>query len=124
MTYRYSPSTVFATALALAAALLAVTGWLLWPYLPTAAWAWRRTDRRSPLERALAAVEEARGRPIDERKALELLAVELRNTGAPKLAWEATELAWSEETPREDRTLALAGEIRREVGARTNGHRA
>jgi hypothetical protein len=124
VTYRYSPTTVFATALALAAALVVAAGWLLWPYLPTTAWVRRRHDRRSPLERALAAVEEARGRPVDERKALELLAVELRNTGAGKLAWEATELAWSAETPREERTAALAGEIRREVAGRSNGHRA
>jgi hypothetical protein len=77
----------------------------------------------SELERALAAVERARGRTNDERKALELLAVALRRSGEEGLAWDATELAWSESVPAPERTTALTDDIRRELTGRTNGRR-
>ena len=80
---------------------------------------------RSGLERAVEAVERARGGAAeDERKALELLAAELRKTGSGSLAWTASELAWSSSEPTSDRTVALTDSVRRELAGRTNGHRA
>jgi hypothetical protein len=122
VSYRIGPGIVFWGALAAALGLLLGTAALLRPFLPAGVWG-RRRDL-SKLERALAAVERARGRPVEERKALEALAAELRETGERRLAWAATELAWSAGTPAPEQTGALTESIRREVAGRTNGHRA
>jgi hypothetical protein len=121
--YRISPTTLFWGSLAVALALVLGAAMLLHPYLPTPAWL-RRPPQLSKLERALLEVERARGRPVEERKALELLAAELRSSGERKLAWTATKLAWSPEAPEPDRTGELTETIRRELAGRTNGHRA
>ena len=125
VSYALSPSTVFWSALGLALLLVAAAGVALRPYLPGVAWVRRRVRPLSRLERAVEAVEGARGGPTaEERKALELLAAELRKSGSGKLAWTATELAWSPSDPERDRTVALTEEVRRELAGRVNGHRA
>jgi hypothetical protein len=121
VTYRFAPSTVFWTTFAVALALVAAAALLLRPFLPSLG---RRVGERSSLERALEAVERSRGRTMEERKALELLAAELRRSGEDRLAWDATELAWSESLPALERTTALTDGIRRELAGRTNGHRS
>lgn len=123
VSYRISPTTLFWASFALAFALVLAAALLLQPYLPGAAWL-RRPRQLSKLERALLAVERARGRPVEERKALELLAVELRSSGRGRLAWAATKLAWSPEEPEPHRTGELTETIRRELAGRANGHRA
>lgn len=123
VSYRIDPSVLFWGALAGALVLMLAAAVCLRPWLPAGAWL-RRSPPLSALERALAAVEHAHGKPAEERKALELLAVELRSSGEPRLAWAATELAWSEASPEPERTAVLANDVRREVAGRTNGHRA
>jgi hypothetical protein len=124
VSYALSPGTVFWAALACAFALVLGAGLLLRPYLPGFGWLPRRERALSRLERALDAVESARGgETAEERKALELLAAELRKSGSGRLAWTATELAWSPSQPPEDQTVALTDSVRRELAGRTNGHR-
>jgi hypothetical protein len=121
--YRISPQTLFWTATALALALIASAFLLARPWLP----GFSRRRRHTPLsrlERALAAVERARGQPEEERKALELLADELRVSGRRRLAWTATELAWSRGAPPREQTTALAASVRRELDGRRNGQPA
>ena len=90
-------------------------GLLLHPYLPGFGWLPRRRRESSRLERALAAVERARGgETAEERKALELLADELRKSGSGGLAWTATELAWSPSEPPPDQTVALTETLLRQ----------
>jgi hypothetical protein len=122
VSYSIGPGSLFWGALGLALALVLTAALLLRPYLPSA-WL-RRAPEPSKLERALLEVERARGRPVDERKALELLAAELRRSGERGLAWTATELAWSQDVPPPDRTGELTETIRRELAGRTNGHRS
>jgi hypothetical protein len=121
--YRIAPSALFWLSVAGALVLILAAALCLRPWLPAAAWL-RRAPELSKLERALAAVERATGEPVEERKALELLAAELRSSGEQHLAWAATELAWSPALPEPERTAALADDIRREVAGRTNGHGA
>jgi hypothetical protein len=124
VSYRIAPSTLFWLALAGALMLVLAAAVLLAPYLPAIAW-FRRRVHLSQLERALEAVERARGGDTaDERKALELLAAELRRTGSGGLAWTATELAWSPSQPAAERTAALTERVRHELAGRTNGHRS
>jgi hypothetical protein len=123
MSYRISPSTVFWLALVFALALVGAAAVLVRPWLPSLRFG--GAPPRSRLERALDAVECARGgEPTDERKALELLAAELRRSGRRGLAWTASELAWSSSAPEAERTEALTTDVRRELAERTNGHRA
>jgi hypothetical protein len=68
-------------------------------------------------------VERARGEPEERRKALELLAEELRSSGRGGLAGAAKELAWARPVPGGDRTAELTAEVRRDLERRTNGHR-
>ena len=122
--FRFSPATVFWTALVVALLSVLVAARLLRPWLPELGLL-RRAPEPTRLERALAAVERARGGiSAEERKALELLAAELRHTGRGELAWAATELAWSTSSPAPDQTGALTAEVRRDLERRTNGHRA
>jgi hypothetical protein len=123
VSYRVGPTTLFWASLALALTLVLAAALLLRPYLPTPAWL-RRPRHLSKLERALLEVERARGRPVEERKALELLAAELRSHGERSLAWSATKLAWSPEVPEPERTGELTETIRRELAGRANGHRS
>lgn len=122
VSYRISPRVLLSVSIALAAALLGAAFLLARPWLPAVAFGRRREP--SSLDRALAAVERARGQTDQERKALELLAVELRSSGEEGLAWAASELAWSSDTPEPGRTDALAATVRETVAGRTNGHRA
>jgi hypothetical protein len=123
VSYRVDPSVLFWGAVAGALTLVLVAALFVRPWLPAAGWL-RGAPQLSKLERALVAVERARGKPIEERKALELLAAELRSSGEQSLAWAATELAWSPVAPEPERTDALTGDIRRELVGRMNGHRA
>jgi len=125
VTYATSPDTVFWTSLAVALLLVAAAALLLRPFLPGFDWLPRRQSALTRLERAVVAVERARGGDAaEERKALELLADELRKTGSGGLAWTATELAWSPSNPPAEKTGALTESVRRELAGRTNGHRA
>jgi hypothetical protein len=120
-TYRVSPTTVFWVGIAGALLLVAASGLLLRPYLPNLR---HRRGGPSPLERALVAVEQTRetGDLAAERKALELLAAELRRSGEGDLAWTASELAWSEPVPEPDLIGALTVDVRGTIEARRNGH--
>ena len=77
----------------------------------------------SPLERALALVEDAGAeeRSSDRRKALELLAGELRSGGDAGLAQAARELAWSERGPQAEDTRTLVRNVRNVMEAGSNG---
>jgi len=70
------------------------------------------------------AVEQSRagGDLAAERRALELLAAELRRSGEGDLAWTASELAWSEPVPEPELTGALTTDVRDAIAARRNGH--
>jgi hypothetical protein len=120
-TYRVRPQTIFWTGIAGALLLLAASGLLLQPYLPRLG---RRRVGPSPLERAVTAVERTRagGDLAAERKALELLAAELRRSGEGRLAWAASELAWSEPVPEPELTGALTFDVREAIATRRNGH--
>jgi hypothetical protein len=120
-TYRIRPDTIFWAGIAGALLLLAATGLLLRPYLPSLR---HRRAGPSPLERAVVAVERTRAGPdlVAERKALELLAAELRRSGEGDLAWTASELAWSKPVPEPHLTGALAIDVREAIAARRNGH--
>jgi hypothetical protein len=125
VSYSIAPGTLFWSSLVLAFALVLAAALLLRPYLPGLAWLPRRQRALSRLERAVEAVERARGgETAEERKALELLAAELRRSGSGRLAWTATELAWSPSQPPVEKTGALTENVRRELAGRTNGHRA
>jgi hypothetical protein len=121
--YRVSPTATFWGLLVVAlACVLAATAFLR-PWLPELGFLRKRTPP-TRLEQALEAVDRARGgRPTEERKALELLAAELRRSGRGRLAWAATELAWSPSAPEPARTGALTADVRRTLEGRTNGHR-
>jgi len=124
VTYAIGPGTLFWSSLAVALLLVLAAAFLLRPLLPGFEWLPRRRQL-TRLERALVAVESARGgEAAEERKALELLAAELRKSGSGGLAWTATELAWSPTDPPSDKTGALTESVRRELAGRTNGHRA
>jgi hypothetical protein len=125
VTYSISPGAVFWSSVAVALLLVTAAALLLRPFLPGFDWVPRRRRPLTRLERAVAAVERARGGDsAEERKALELLAAELRKTGSGGLAWTATELAWSPSDPPVEKTGALTESVRRELAGRTNGHRA
>jgi hypothetical protein len=120
-TYRIRPQTIFWVGIAGALLLVAAAGVLLQPYLPRLG---RRRLGPSPLERAVTAVEQSRagGDLAAERRALELLAAELRRSGEGDLAWTASELAWSEPVPEPELTGALTTDVRDAIAARRNGH--
>lgn len=127
-TYRISPGGLSAGLLVAAGLLLlggAAVGYRL---LPESARAFGRARPPAlpPLERALALLDRARreGREHEERKALDLLARELRRRGARELAGTARELAWSRTSPPERATDELADEVRVMLNGRRNGRRA
>jgi hypothetical protein len=118
-TYRVSPRLVEVVALALAVIFGAGALVLILRQLPLARFAERLglkpVDRRGPLERALARVQETATseRPDEGRRALERLARELRRARSPELAGAASQLAWSREFPADGRLTALAGRVER-----------
>ena len=120
--YRITPTKLFWLSLFFAAALVLAAFVLVRPWLPDLRFG-RRTPPLSRLERALLTVEQARSEPDERRKALELLAEELRTSGRGGLAGEAKELAWAQHGPEGDRTSALTAQVRRELERRSNGHR-
>lgn len=121
VSYSVRPTVLLWVAISGALALLGAAFFLARPWLPAIAFG--RRAEPSKLDRALAAVERARGQSVEERKALELLAAELRSSGEVGLAWAASELAWSPGRPAPERTDALAASVRETVAGRTNGHR-
>jgi hypothetical protein len=119
---RISPTALMWLSLVLAAALVAAAFGFARPWLPAFSFR-RRHPPLSRLERALVTVERSPGDSEERRKALELLAEELRSSGRGTLAWTATELAWSASLPESERTAALTAKVRRELERRSNGHR-
>lgn len=122
--YGVHPGRAFWLLVAGAALLVAAAALFLRPYLPRPAFLFGRGSRElAPLEQALAVVEAARTRgPAEERRALELLAEELRRSGEAELAWTASSLAWAAESPDGEPTAALAVDVRRVIDERSNGH--
>jgi hypothetical protein len=84
---------------------------------------WRRRREPIGLERALLLLRRAQARESAEerRKALELLAFELRRSGEGDLAGSATTLAWSEPPPASDDAEGLAAAVRRRLNEEANG---
>jgi len=70
--------------------------------------------RLTPLEQALALLEEAAGEngAAERRRSLELVAEALEEWGDPDLARWARVLAWSESAPEADETADLAARVR------------
>jgi len=114
VTYRVDPGTLQALLTALSAALVVLAAGL-------AALAFRRRPQAvaetlpelAPLERALLLVRAstANGFPEERRKALGLLARELRDSGRGDLARTAVRLAWSAETPSPDAAGSFASQV-------------
>jgi len=79
--------------------------------------------RVSPLEHALGELDFALadGEVDRQRKALELLARELGQSGEPELAREARQLAWGEGSLGRDDARALAQTVRVSLNGETGG---
>jgi len=77
--------------------------------------------RRAPLKHALGELDHALadGQVDQQRRALELLASELGESGEDGLAGEARELAWSRGSLARDKVLAFARAVRRSVDGGT-----
>jgi hypothetical protein len=122
-TYRVSPRLVQLVALVLAVLFAAAALILILRLLPLARIAERlglkTVDRRSPLQRALAQVQETADRPDEGRRALERLAHELRVARRLELASRASQLAWSREFPADGRLTALSGDVERLITEET-----
>jgi hypothetical protein len=120
VSYRVRPGLAAVLLIAAAAVLLAAVALV-------ALRAVRRRRRGKPpltaLERALLVLEgpESGRGSAAERKALELVAAELRGRGEATLAGEARELAWSETAPSAEAEQALAGRVRDLIEERVNG---
>jgi hypothetical protein len=100
--------------------LLTAAGWLAWRFAP------RPSRERAPLsriERALVTLDDAhtKGAIADRRKALELLASELRYCGEETLASPAELLAWSEQPPGTPAANALSDRVRETIKKGSNG---
>jgi len=127
VSYGVRPGTAFWVSVVAALMLIGAATLLLRPYLPAPAFLRRRRAEPEPLERAVAAVESARasGAEERERKALELLGLELARSGETQLAESARALAWSQpEPPEPTLTSALTVDVRRLIEERSNGHGA
>lgn len=124
VSYRIGPGAL-ATAGYSLAALLALAGALL---LAHALGARARLERRltgrpsrlSALQRALALVrrQTRRGEADASRRALDRLAVELRETSEPDLARDASRLAWRRNDPSETSVDPLSHEVERVIAGR------
>jgi hypothetical protein len=125
--YRIDPALLAAILLVLTAALAAAAGVLVVRQIGS-------DDRpavvekvavvpATPLDHALGQLDLAlsNGRVDQQRKALELLARELRHSGEDGLAQEARHLAWGEEAVARDDARALAQTVRTTVNGRDNG---
>ncbi|HEU0335081.1 MAG TPA: hypothetical protein VFR43_00930 [Gaiellaceae bacterium] len=112
--YRIPPRP-FAVLLALVAVALAAAGAaLLWPAVRRAVpHAAAPADRRSVLDRALAAVRAAAGGDdaAERRRALDLLARELRRGARRDEAGDARRLAWSRSAPMQTEMDELADRV-------------
>ena len=77
----------------------------------------RRRARRSPLQRALALVQETteRGDREDSRRALDRLSAELKRTSEPDLAVRATGLAWRRSDPSCNAVDPLSDDVTRVI---------
>jgi hypothetical protein len=125
VSYRVAPSTVTSVGYGLAV-LLGAAGLLLLgralalPALAASVLA-RRRVRLSPLQRALNLVRRSteRGERADSRRALERLAVELRQTKEPDLARTATQLAWRRRDPSGSTVEPLSDEVERVIAEET-----
>jgi hypothetical protein len=112
--YSVSPTLLEVLLFGGAGLLLTAAGWLAWRFAP-------RRSRERPLlpriERALVILDDAhaRGAVADRRKALELLANELRYSGKGSLASSAELLAWSEQPPRTPAKNALSDRVRETI---------
>jgi hypothetical protein len=121
VSYRVAPSTVTSAGYGLAV-LLGIAGLLLLSRalalstVVSSALA-RRRARLSPLQRALNLVRRSteRGERADSRRALERLAVELRQTEEPDLARAATRLAWRRRDPSGSTVEPLSDEVERVI---------
>jgi hypothetical protein len=113
-TERISPGALHALLLAGAALAFLAAAALLVPELFALVPAYRRVDRRTPLERALAHVRAARahGDP-PRRRALERLA---REVDDPELGTRIRELAWSPPGPEEDEMDHVAQQATQQAG--------
>lgn len=123
--YRVAPRTVELAALLLAVLFAAGAAILILRLLPFERLATRlgarRVDGRSALEQALALVLDSRsGTMEEERRALERLAVELRRSSNPALAYDASRLAWSQSSPVEAGVGSLSEDVERVISE--NGH--
>jgi hypothetical protein len=108
-TQRISPGALHMLLLAGAAFALLLAAALLAPELMALVPAYRRVDRRTPLERALAHVRAARahGAP-PRRRALERLA---REVDDPELGVRIRELAWSPSSPEGSEMDRVADQV-------------
>jgi hypothetical protein len=126
VSYRVQPAAVTAVGYGLAV-LLGVLGLALLaqavalPELVRAALA-RRRARLSRLQRALTLVKRSTedGGRVDSRRALERLAVELRESREPDLARTATGLAWRRRDPSRPSVEPLSDDVERVI-ARESG---
>lgn len=121
VSYRADSDVLATLLLALAAALALGGAVLVWPSVRPLLPALRSRDDLAglpPLERAVALLRRslARGRAPDQRKALDRLARELRQSGRDELAGGARELAWSEQEPRTHEMSDLAGRVEATIG--------
>ena len=117
--YSISPRAVELVALLLAVLFAIAAAVLILRLLPLDRLATRLgarfVDKRSPLEQALALVRESSEKGEPDRQALERLAVELRRTGDPALASDASRLAWSHERPQPAGVAPLSDEVQRTI---------
>jgi hypothetical protein len=111
VTYRIAPGTLQPLLAAVSAVLVLAAGLFVFAALPR-----RRAapgPELPPLEDALRLVRAstANGYPAERRKALGLLARELRTDGRRDLAQAAVRLAWSSEPPTSEATSAFADRV-------------
>jgi hypothetical protein len=125
VSYRVAPSTVTSVGYGLAVlfgtvGLLLLARALALPALVASALA-RRRARLSPLQRALNMVRRSTesGERADSRRALERLAVELRQTKEPDLARTATHLAWRRSDPSGSTVEPLSDDVERVIAEET-----
>lgn len=129
VTYRASPTLLAALLFGLGAILVGSALALLSPVLLPLLRRRRDEDgpRLPPLEQALELLERGGGSADalqERREALELVAVELARRGEHELELAARRLAWSEDPPPQERTVALAQSVRRLNGSGRNGRAA
>jgi hypothetical protein len=112
-TQRISPGALHLLLLAGAALALLLAAGLLLPELRSLVPAYRRVDRRTPLERALAHVRASRAQDAPpRRRALERLA---REVDDPELGVRIRELAWSPSSPEGSEMDRVADQIEEEA---------